>query len=151
MDYQKLFCIKMKSFETNKFFHGSFSRIQKSWSIAKSISDIGDELFDKCSHDAPMHEKIFELNSKFKALVPHEPDQYITAYWKSAQFLYHVGKYEECLIEIERGLKMDSSIHKAELILLKDRSARKQEEKEMDLSLNFKEKLNIVSSNITDW
>lgn len=69
----------------------------------------GNLLFCKNDHSSQIHEEIFRLYCKSIALAPNESEELALAYGNRSALLYHLQKYKESILDIDRALKITQS------------------------------------------
>lgn len=97
-------------------------QVSKSSECSVKARREGNLLFLKNDHSPQVHEEIFRLYCKSIALAPNESEELALAYGNRSALLYHLQKYEESILDIERALKITlSNSLKEKLFLRKTR------------------------------
>lgn len=109
MDFEDAI-VKGFSSPSSKFcISTEFNRTIKSSELAQQIRDVGNKMYTKCNHNASVHEKIWDSYLCSKALAPKNSEALATAYSNMSVLLFHLCKYEDCIKDVDRALKISTS------------------------------------------
>lgn len=83
----------------------------KSAKAAEMFKNIGNKIFLKIQHNTSIHDQILAFYSKSISAALIDSEDLAVAYGNRASLLLHWKKYEECLEDIERALKVTKQDH----------------------------------------
>ncbi|KAJ8667177.1 hypothetical protein QAD02_008839 [Eretmocerus hayati] len=84
-------------------------RCAKSSESSEENRKKGNELYVRNDHTAQTHGEILKLYSKSVALAPTQSEELALAYGNRSALLLHIEKFEECIQDIDKALKITKS------------------------------------------
>ncbi|KAL7294899.1 hypothetical protein TKK_0011822 [Trichogramma kaykai] len=82
---------------------------EKSSKSSKEWRQKGNELYTKSSHEAPVHKEIFINYTKSILFAPNDSEELALGYGNRSAFLLHIEKYQDCINDVDKALKITSS------------------------------------------
>lgn len=83
-----------------------YERVSKKVDLSVKAREVGNEMFRAASHDAELHKKILDCYSSSLALAPNDSKNICLAYGNKSALLLHLRKFEDCVKDIDRALKL---------------------------------------------
>lgn len=101
--------IRERKSELENSLKKDLSSVKKSSENSVTARKEGDELFLQKGHDADTHKQIFHHYSRSIITAPNDSDILALAYESRSNFLLHIKRYQDCLYDCNRALKINDS------------------------------------------
>ncbi|KAJ8674754.1 hypothetical protein QAD02_010540 [Eretmocerus hayati] len=97
-------------------------RVSKSSTASDALRKAGNDMFKNIPHNAHSHEQVWKMYSMSIAVAEKNTEGLALAYENRSAMLFHLGKFEACIKDIDRALEISQNIpFKIELLCRKIR------------------------------
>ncbi|KAJ8667145.1 hypothetical protein QAD02_008807 [Eretmocerus hayati] len=84
-------------------------RISKHTVMSENLRKEGNEMFKSNSHNALLHEQAWKMYTMSIAVAEKNTEGLAMAYGNRSALLFHIGKFEACMKDIDRALEISKS------------------------------------------
>lgn len=106
MDYKRLMISELSSKNSKLLMTKPIERVCKRMDICVQARELGNEAFRASGHNADLHEKILHCYSASLAFAPSDSEHLALAYGNKSALLLHLRKFDDCIRDIDRALKL---------------------------------------------